>query len=106
MTSSYTVFVDDNYHYTSEDSRYKLGDFPTYEDAVAKCKAIVDRCLLDDYQEGMSADALYEKYVAFGEDPFIIGEPVPFKFSAWDYAKERCVEICGQRQGTNHSTDS
>lgn len=41
----------------------------------------------------MTSKVLYEGYVGFGEDPFIIpaGEP---PFSAWDYAKARCMEIC------------
>ncbi len=32
-------------------------------------------------------------YTSFGEDPFIIG-PGDYRFSAWDYAKERCSILC------------
>jgi hypothetical protein len=41
----------------------------------------------------MTADALYQLWVIFGEDPYVM--PVDrtdarVAFSAWDYAKERC----------------
>lgn len=96
MENSYQVFVDDNYHYMDEGERYKRGDFASFEEAVIACKAIVDEYLLHVYQEGMTADELNASYTGFGEDPFIVGEPVPFRFSAWDYAKERCLQICGK----------
>lgn len=31
----------------------------------------------------------------FGEDALITGEPVPYRFSAWSYAKERREQIRG-----------
>ena len=38
MTTSgntYTVYVDDNYHYMDLEERYKLGDFITLDEAIA-----------------------------------------------------------------------
>lgn len=96
MLNSYQVFVDDNYHYRDEDERYKLGDFAIYEEALNVCKAIVDEFLQANYKPGVTAEQLYKNYVGFGEDPFIVGEPSPFPFSAWDYAKKRCSQICGE----------
>jgi hypothetical protein len=96
MANSYQVFVDDNYHYQDEDERYKLGDFSTFEEALIACQAIVDEYLQGSWKEGITAEELYENYVGFGEDPFIIGEPAPFRFSAWNYAKERCLQICSE----------
>lgn len=95
MANSYQVFIDDNYHYMDEGERYRHGEFATFEEALAACKAIVDEYLLGAYEAGMTAGELYSTYTGFGEDPFILGEPVPFRFSAWDYARERCAEICG-----------
>lgn len=95
MANSYQVFIDDNFHYQDEDARYKLGDFETFEEAVAVCRKIVDEYLLENYKPGMTAGELSVNYTNFGDDPFIIGEPVPFRFSAWDYARERCRQICG-----------
>lgn len=96
MANSFQVFVDDNYHYMDEDERYRHGDFSTYEEALEVCKAIVDEFLQANLKEGVTAGQLYAQYTMFGEDPFIVGEPSPFPFSAWEYAKKRCAEICGE----------
>jgi hypothetical protein len=44
---------------------------------------------------GMSAEALFRAYTMFGEDPVIdaLG-PDGKRFSAWDYARQRCGELC------------
>ena len=44
----------------------------------------------------MTAEALFSSYTSFGEDPWIVA-PTPedtVQFSAWDYAKRRCDEMC------------
>jgi len=92
----YTVLVDDNYHYQDESERYKLGMFETAEDAIEACRRHVDQWLVESYEPGFSAGQLYGKYKMFGEGPFIVSEDeVPVRFSAWDYAKEKCEDICG-----------
>jgi hypothetical protein len=67
---------------------------------VAVCKQIVDECLQHMLKPGMTADALYEQWVMFGDDfdlYAIVGDDEPFipahKFSALDYAKERCEAL-------------
>ncbi len=93
---SYTVLVDDNFHYMDESQRYTLGEYPSLAAAIQACQAIVDDFLLSALKPGMTAGRLYSQYTAFGEDPFIIpppGEP-PRPFSAWDYARERCQALC------------
>ncbi len=57
-------------------------------------KRIVDDYLAEAYREGMTAEGLYGSYTMFGELPFIAGGPPESDFSAWDYAKARCEEIC------------
>jgi hypothetical protein len=91
--AEYKLFVDDNYHYMDEEERYCSGTFASYEEALAKAKAIVDEFLEQGYQPGMTSKELYEGYVGFGEDPFIIPPGVP-PFSAWGYARMRCMELC------------
>jgi hypothetical protein len=89
----FKVFIDDNFHYMDEDARITRGEFETLEAAIEVCKKIVNDCLEYAYTPGTSAEKLYEYYTTFGEDPWISGaDGVPF--SAWDYAKQRCVEIC------------
>ena len=91
---NYTVYVDDNYHHLDESERYTLGEFSSCAEAVAACQEIVDEFLESSFRPSMTAKELYEAYVGFGEDPFIV--PADEKFSAWDYAKRRCHEICGE----------
>jgi hypothetical protein len=96
----YKVMVDDNFHYTESDYRYEHGTYKTVEKAIAACRRIVDRSLENGYEPGISADALYDGYVSFGDDPFIVvldGTDINAKFSAWGYAKERSRVICGER---------
>lgn len=94
----YAVFVDDNFHYQDEGERYKLGEFDKWETAVAACKKIADDFLAQNYKPGMTAEELYKIYTSFGEDPFILKKnpdaPPRSGFSTWDYAKERCQQIC------------
>ena len=78
----YEVYVDDNFHYMDKSERYKLGDFETCEEAVAACKKIVDEFLEKGYQKGMSFKELYEGYIGFGEDPFIVSDDKKCFFSA------------------------
>jgi hypothetical protein len=92
---TYRVLVDDNFHFMDEDERYTHGEYESLAEAIAACKKIVDDCLNGEYKPGMTAEALYLNYEMFGDDPWISGgDGVPF--SAWDYAKRRCAEICAQ----------
>ena len=94
----YRVVVADNFHYMDEDEWWTYGTFATPDEAIAAAKRIVDQCL-DEYPPESSASDRYTHYQMFGDDPFIVveddgkspGEPV--KFSAWDYAREKCEEL-------------
>jgi hypothetical protein len=95
MAKTYTVFVDDNFHYMDESERYKLGEFPDCASAVAACKQIVDEFLASC---GANNDTeLYHQYVTFGEDPWISSEDSECKFSAWNYARERAKELARKK---------
>ena len=95
---SYRVLVDENFHYRDRSHRYALGDFATYAEAFAVCREIVDRFLRHEYVPGMAASALYFRYMMFGRDPFLVNgadeTEVQPGFSAWDYARQRCSELC------------
>lgn len=98
----YRVLVDDNFHYMDESERYVSGEFDTAEEAITKCKLIVDEYLEDavinSYDKLTNAEELYDSYVNFGEDPYIEG-PNDYGFSAWDYAKERSEQIFKTKSG-------
>jgi hypothetical protein len=94
----YRVVVADNFHYMDETENDASGLFDTYDAAVAACRAIVDRSLTWHHKPGMTADQLYDTYTDFGDDPFVVAvgdAPLGEKFSAWNYAQQRCAEICG-----------
>jgi hypothetical protein len=95
----YKVMVDDNFHY-QEDDRFEQGTYETVEQAIAACRAIVDKSLEEEYRPGISSEDLYSRYTSFGSDPFIVvldGTDENAKFSAWSYAEERCRVICEQQ---------
>jgi hypothetical protein len=92
----YRVMVEDNFHYQDGDRREE-GTYDTLEQAIATCQAIIDKSLAEEYRPGISPEALYDRYVSFGDDPFIVvvdGADDRASFSAWSYAKERCQAIC------------
>lgn len=68
----YIVRVYDNFHYMDEGEAFDLPALASAEEALARCKAIVDRSLQELRCEGMSADALYTRYQMFGDDPVVI----------------------------------
>ena len=94
---TYSVFVDDNFHYMDEDERYHLGDFADYAAALAACKKRVDDYLASAFKPDMTAAKLFESYTSFGDDPWIKSKPFRSpRFSAWNYAKQRCQDMCAQ----------
>jgi hypothetical protein len=90
---TYSVYVDDNFHYQDEGARYKLADFSTLAGAVAACQQVVDQYLKDEVPLDLSPADRYRLYTGFGPDPFIMtddpsaGHP---PFSAWTYAQAQC----------------
>lgn len=91
---AYKVIVADNFHYMDRDAHHDHGAFPSLDIAVAACKRIVDDYLASAHEPGMTAEALYRSYTSFGDDPFIVSAEPGVAFSAWDYARMRCSEIC------------
>jgi hypothetical protein len=68
----YRVMVDDNFHYQDSDERWEQGTYESVDEALAACRRIVDQSLQDEYRAGISAEALYDRYMSFGDDPFIM----------------------------------
>jgi len=92
----YFIFTYDNFHMDDDDGSDKSGPFGSQEEALTAAKEIVDQSLR--WERSQSKDPtdpveLYDRYTSFGDDPSIRPETNP-PFSAWDYAKSRCVDIC------------
>jgi len=100
LKQGYKVEVDDNFHFMDEDERWCLGEFATYEEALAAAKRMVEEFFGDDIV-GETAEELFEGYTMMGDDPFIVpfaGASVPKShFSAWDYAKEYAEHLVAKQ---------
>jgi hypothetical protein len=105
QSMSYTVLVDDNFHYMDADERYTLGEFESVDAAIIACNKIVDDYLRLALEPGMTAGQLYLTYVLFGEDPYIASKDPTTRFSAWNYAKQRSGELC-QRPPNNSASST
>src|SRR5690606_31379428 len=100
---SYTIIVADNFHYQDRDEEYVAGTYASAEEALAEARCIVDRSVLANFRSGLTAEAVYERYTLFGEDPYIVvsdGAP-EVSFSAWDYARARVGEIVAAASNEN-----
>ena len=99
LKQGYKVEVDDNFHFMDEDERWCLGEFATYEEAIAAAKKMVDDFFED--SKGTPAEESYEGFTMMGDDPFIVafgGAPCPENhFSAWDYALEVANRVATER---------
>ncbi len=88
------VLVDDNFHEGDESERYKLGEYDSLEEAVAACKSKVEEYFERIEKGKFPFEELWDGYLLYGEDPFISNDEGAVKFSAWEYAKQRCREHC------------
>lgn len=96
MAGNFKVYIEENSHFDDESGRIKIGEFENSDDALDLCRKIVDDFLILNSKDEITADELYQIYTMFGEDAFIVGEPSPY-FSARQYAKMRCGEICSPK---------
>jgi hypothetical protein len=94
----YRIIVDDNFHFMDESESYNSGSFSTYEEAVAKCKTIIDDFLGDAVRPDDTPEGLYSTFVMYGETPHICGEKLG-NFSATDYARQRCSDLTNASYG-------
>ena len=86
--SVFTVLVQENSDADVEPRL--LGRYLSRDEAIAACKRRVDESLAELYAPGMSAEALFQHFSLFGEEPFIAGQ----SFSAWEYAREKAARLC------------
>jgi hypothetical protein len=75
-----------------ESERYQLGQFEDCQAAVEACRRIVDEFLAR-ISPDRTAEEIFKEYTMFGEDPWVSGPDAQCRFSAWDYARQRCKEL-------------
>jgi hypothetical protein len=96
----FTVWVDDNYHFMDKSYRYQIvDDYDTKDEAIAKCREIVESSIGTNHKKGKSAEELFSGWSMYGESPFIVSsfsispEYKETIFSASEYAKEFCEKL-------------
>jgi hypothetical protein len=94
----YNVRVWDNFHDYDDDESYHFGTDGTYEEAVEAAQSIVLRSLRHEYKPGMTPEVLYDRYTDFGEDASVHPDGPGSHFSAWEYAKSICKEVCEEQK--------
>jgi hypothetical protein len=91
----YEVWSNDNFHYMDAKECIFMGEYGSLEEAEAECRRIVEESVRHLYLLGIKPDKFYDRYINYGEDPFVVGgDPKQPRFSAWDYAKALCERIC------------
>jgi len=97
MTKEYRIFNGDNFHAYDDDDGAEAWEFyKTQEEAVAAARLIVDTSLRWErmlIKNPADPQELYDRYIDFGDYPVIRPE-TETRFSVWEYAKVRCVDIC------------
>lgn len=92
---TFSVVIEDHYHYQDEEHRSNRGAFATYEEALERCHHVVRRSLDEVYEPGMNSEALMTQYMMFGEDPWITPTPDGTEpFSARLYAQQVAKKLC------------
>jgi hypothetical protein len=64
--------VNENSRYMDESERSDQGIYPNADKAIAACKAMVDAELNTMRRPGMTVEELYQLYISFGPDPFVV----------------------------------
>jgi hypothetical protein len=94
-TEGWRVMVSDNFDFMDDDAPSCAGSYPTYEDALARAKGIVEASIKN--SQGTTADEIYDHYTSFGDDAFILapaGTKQPESlFSSWNYAEELAGKV-------------
>ena len=72
----YIVYVDDNFHFGEDEERYKLDEYDSYQAPTEACIKIVDEFMRQAYRDEISFKELWEGYMMFGEDPFIVSDDI------------------------------
>lgn len=93
--NQYRVYTEDNGRYHLPGVRRLHGIFHSGEEAEQACRALIDNYLLRSYSDSITARELFQQYALFGNDAFIVASRSDVNFSARQYARTRCHQICG-----------
>lgn len=104
----YHIRVYDNFHFPDDTDYDEVGNYATYEEAVAGAMAAVDRSLEFQWKLGITPAALLDLFDDFGDSPSIVPEDGSGqeRFSARSYAASSVDEICKKLTQQNYGAQS
>lgn len=92
----FSVVIDDNFHHMDPEDRYTLATYPTYEEALARCKACLD-CDAREYgSPGLTFEEAFEAFASFGETASVVPAHPDNPLLPWPYVRERLRELCAE----------
>jgi crotonobetainyl-CoA:carnitine CoA-transferase CaiB-like acyl-CoA transferase len=92
---TFTVQVDDNFHFMDEDERWTAGTYGSLQKALDKCLQMVGQDLRQGYRSEITATDLYESYTTMGDDPRVVDPVARNQHIQWLY--ERVGEAAATR---------
>jgi hypothetical protein len=98
-----TFFVEGvSKHHEPQTQVRRIGEFQTVAEAIAMAQRTIDEYLQREFKPGMDGKALFSRYQAHGEYPFIFRDDdktfnVP-GFNHAHYAMTRAAELCGGKK--------
>jgi hypothetical protein len=90
--SRYTVMTDPNDPTYDDNPPSEVGIYPTADEAILACKTVIDEFLEVYVEECTTAAELYDMYVKFGADPYIVSvdpNDEQVNFNVEKYLKEQ-----------------
>lgn len=100
----FTVVLEEVASCMGGDEREVDGAYATYEEALARCRALVDQKLQELARKCRSVQDLWQKFQTSGVEPFIDppGEP---PFIAAEYAQSQCRSVLESARQTEPQAD-
>jgi hypothetical protein len=93
---AFHLIIHNNFQYSDVSEIDDACSYSTYEDALFRVKALIDKFLVTNWKRGISPEELLAIFNLFGNDPSIISDDyVEYEhFSARNYSIKRVKVIC------------
>lgn len=93
--NQFRVYTEDCRRVQARAERKLYGIYSSNEEAEQACRTLIDTFLLRSYSDNISAKNLFQQYTLFGNDAFVVAPLSSASFSARQYARVRCNQLCG-----------
>lgn len=94
MQNPVTLYVED--FARMDESRRRIGEFTTREAALQAAQERVREELREMYQLGQNAHDLWQQWIMFGEDVFLVPDDPKDLFSALDFGRLAALQVASE----------